>query len=358
MNITFERGIFTIEQDNKKYLVNLNTKTIINAKTQRTLQRIAISQADFSECMRKSNELSNPMFYAVSRLASFEYGKMWNEDNLCRLAILEKFVNLGCNYNNKYELWNFCQSRQTEKDISLAIRCINKRKKENNNIDMRDIMDDMYIETLALNNPKADKEFLYNHINELKNMGIEPTYTNLDIYLYYCYTQKLHIIFGFGTLSSYLRDYVKMCKLIGKAPIKTSNFAREYIETKATYTRLKEVYDKEQFARVHDKLMQKAFFETDEFTVVVPQEPKDLIMEGEKMHHCVGGYVDRVLNEETYIVFIRKKSQVDIPYITCQIYLNGQIGQYYMAYDHYISEDKDIQFKRQSQAFLAQHWND
>lgn len=45
----------------------------------------------------------------------------------------------------------------------------------------------------------------------------------------------------------------------------------------------------------------------------------ELIEEGEKMHHCVGGYSERYSEGETNILFIRKVDEPDTPYFTVEI---------------------------------------
>ena len=57
-----------------------------------------------------------------------------------------------------------------------------------------------------------------------------------------------------------------------------------------------------------------------------------LIAEGKYLHHCVGGYVNRVVSGETTILFVRKESQPDIPFYTME-FKNGSVTQLYGKYD-------------------------
>lgn len=356
MNITFEKGVYTIEHDGKAYLANLNTKTIINAKTQRTVQQIKFARNLFNTFVWKRNSELNPMLYALAYL--LDYGTInsaLEERNMILLEKIEKLANLGYAYNN-LDLYSFARDLNPN-DMALAIRCINKQEKENNYVNLANIRTDLCVEKLARNNSKVNKEFIREHIQELtNNLNVNPDTKYLDIIVYYAYTQKMILAFGTYDTSRYLRAYFEMCKLINKEPVKQSNFIREYVETKETYTRLKEIYDKEAFMRVHDKLEKKALFEYGNYTVVIPKEPKDLIMEGQLMHHCVGSYVDSVMKENTYIVFIRNKENIEAPYITCQIHPNGTIGQYFLAYDKHITSAEDIAFRNAYQRFLNANW--
>ena len=54
-------------------------------------------------------------------------------------------------------------------------------------------------------------------------------------------------------------------------------------------------------------------------TIVLPSSLDDLTTEGRALHHCVGGYADRVANRECIIVFVRRCDEPDIPFYTAEI---------------------------------------
>lgn len=56
-----------------------------------------------------------------------------------------------------------------------------------------------------------------------------------------------------------------------------------------------------------------------EFCIVVPECADDVVEEGNKMSHCVGGYIGRISCKETFIVFMRKQKYEDVPFITVEI---------------------------------------
>ena len=56
--------------------------------------------------------------------------------------------------------------------------------------------------------------------------------------------------------------------------------------------------------------------EVDDYKFIVPEEPDDLTKEGRKMNHCVGGYINNVINGISKIIFVRKE---DEPYITIEV---------------------------------------
>ena len=58
----------------------------------------------------------------------------------------------------------------------------------------------------------------------------------------------------------------------------------------------------------------------------IPKNGADLVNEGEKLHHCVATYTDKVLNGSTMILFIRKKNQKKKPFYTME-WKNNHIVQ-------------------------------
>lgn len=52
--------------------------------------------------------------------------------------------------------------------------------------------------------------------------------------------------------------------------------------------------------------------------LVVPKDASDIKHEGEVLHHCVGGYVNKVAKGETIILFVRKVDEPDTPYFTME----------------------------------------
>lgn len=153
-----------------------------------------------------------------------------------------------------------------------------------------------------------------------------------------------------------LLEYISMCRGMEKEPQKVNNFMREYCETKNEYELRKIEFDNKRIAdnyRRHSKAFE---FEYGNFTVVLPTCGQDLIDEGRNMHHCVGGYVNYIVEGTDYIVFIRRKDNPEQCYLTCEIDTEGRIHQYYLAYDRTIRNAEDIEFKTAFQNHLLANW--
>ena len=55
------------------------------------------------------------------------------------------------------------------------------------------------------------------------------------------------------------------------------------------------------------------------FLIVSPEESKDLIKEGQEMHHCVGSYIERFANGYSKIFFIRLKENPEQAFVTIEL---------------------------------------
>ena len=60
--------------------------------------------------------------------------------------------------------------------------------------------------------------------------------------------------------------------------------------------------------------------------LVVPRNGDEIKAEGETLHHCVGGYVERVAKGETSIFFVRKTEAPEKPYFTME-YRENRVTQ-------------------------------
>jgi len=113
-----------------------------------------------------------------------------------------------------------------------------------------------------------------------------------------------------------LRDYARMHKQMNvkeyKKYPKYLKSNHDIIQTE--FNNYKKEHDVEIFKNMMDEnleLMKK------EFCVVVPKLPDDLKEEGKCLSHCVGCYIDRIIQGETKILFLRK--QKEVPMVTLEL---------------------------------------
>lgn len=68
---------------------------------------------------------------------------------------------------------------------------------------------------------------------------------------------------------------------------------------------------------------------------------RELIAEGEALHHCVGGYADRVAKGETAIFLIRRVEEPEKPFYTLEL-REGQVIQCRTAYNKGYEQDRRV----------------
>jgi len=86
----------------------------------------------------------------------------------------------------------------------------------------------------------------------------------------------------------------------------------------------------------------KFTWEDEEYKFIVPKSLLEIITEGQALHHCVGAtdrYFDRIVQRETFIVFLRKASAPREPYYTIEVEPGGTVRQHRGAFD----EEPDIE---------------
>ena len=72
--------------------------------------------------------------------------------------------------------------------------------------------------------------------------------------------------------------------------------------------------------------MKKYGFATNELFIRPPKTVKEIIKEGAAQHNCVGGYVDRITNRQTIVLFLRRQSEPNKPFYTIE-WRNNRVMQ-------------------------------
>ena len=88
---------------------------------------------------------------------------------------------------------------------------------------------------------------------------------------------------------------------------------------------LKELND----AYVKDVLpkVKKYEYSDDTYSIIACSELIELVYEGSTLGHCVGSYTDSVGHGREYILFLRKNEELDKPFYTVNITIDGKIRQ-------------------------------
>ena len=101
---------------------------------------------------------------------------------------------------------------------------------------------------------------------------------------------------------------------------------------------------KDQEIMVHLPETRKYFWENEEYMIIPAGKCEELVREGQQLHHCVGAsdlYMDRMVEGKSWILFLRKKEDINTPYYTIEIDMeSNKIKQWYSAFDRKPDEKK------------------
>lgn len=130
--------------------------------------------------------------------------------------------------------------------------------------------------------------------------------------------------YGYDIIS-YLRDYSRMAlDVYGENYDKyPKNLKEAHDETSALHTVRAMQIDAKRFEETIDKSLE---WSNKEFAIVYPKTADEVVTEGVKLRHCVGSYIQSVVNGECKIIFLRKKEELDKPFVTIEI-SGGNIRQ-------------------------------
>lgn len=167
-------------------------------------------------------------------------------------------------------------------------------------------------------------------------------------------------------LSQY-EDYIRMCEKLNKNTademvFRPRELKRRHNEAVAELERLNaelvaSEYS-EKFGEAEEVLKDihnKFSYEGEKFFIKVPEKIADIVAEGRYLHHCVAGtdrYFDRIKQNETYICFLRKVEEPDIPFYTIEVEPGGTIRQHRGMFDEEPELDKVKPFLREWQKVI------
>lgn len=94
-------------------------------------------------------------------------------------------------------------------------------------------------------------------------------------------------------------------------------------------------------AKLYDQRKEKFEYADDNFSIVVPEEMNKITKEGVYLHHCVGGYISRVAEGRTNILFLRKNENIDIPFFTIEVNNHNEVIQIHGLYNRWLGNEPD-----------------
>ena len=120
------------------------------------------------------------------------------------------------------------------------------------------------------------------------------------------------------------RDYVNMKRIVMEDepfdlfPSRSLRMAHDIAQRQSNA--VKQKVDTDRFNETMERWRKLGLERSSQnYVISLPKQPQDIVKEGVALNHCVGSYVNRAANGNTIILFLRKKSSPDTPFITLEI---------------------------------------
>lgn len=127
-------------------------------------------------------------------------------------------------------------------------------------------------------------------------------------------------------------DYYKTCSYLGLRPVSINLIGNariiENLHDQVTVIRHSNICEispevKEKYLEIKKSYL-NLNYENDEFVIKYPDSIEDLQTEGKALHHCVGSYINSVINKYAYIMFLRKKNDINTSFVTLHYNINKE----------------------------------
>lgn len=188
-------------------------------------------------------------------------------------------------------------------------------------------------------------EYHYVNLNFIDFMLDDHHYTVKGIVNYIDYLMTYEAIENLGSILQELGDYVD---IMSRLSPRFEKYPRHFLTTmriaSRNYQRLKIEFDENSFKQCFKPDME---YKTGNYVFVYPKSTQDIKHEATQQSNCVASYIQRVLDGQCDILFLRHKDAPDESLVTIEV-RNGKIVQAKQKYNAEITSE-------QSEAVAA--WN-
>jgi len=129
----------------------------------------------------------------------------------------------------------------------------------------------------------------------------------------------------------YYRDYRHMLEKL-QTPAETQltiypkDLTKAHDDSTQKYNTMKSELETKSYVSKILPVIERLEYANNEYAIIVPKDPSEILQEGKSLDHCVGSYISRVLKGETVILFIRMANETSTPLYTME-FQNGHIQQ-------------------------------
>ena len=140
-----------------------------------------------------------------------------------------------------------------------------------------------------------------------------------------------------------LRDYLSMCISQDIKPTLYSSYLKQTHDIASRNFKLYVSEQDEKKFEEHYKDVNAAYY--GDYVIMPPKTTKDVRQEGNALNHCVASYIKRIIDNETTILFLRKKEKKDESLVTLEV-RNGGIIQARGAHNRKVNNEELAVIKR------------
>lgn len=346
-NITKDKNIYVFEittKDNKTrtYHLDVNTAVLINARTQKSVAGCPVGMV---KLVTDNSDMSNVICYMHKthwHNSRIGYGSL-NPDFL---AVCDKLDNIGYKIKDYYYIDK--ELKAIADNFSVAAKIISENETPTNHISLHEICESVYREVF-----KKEYNLTNTHLTNHQIEIIAEWYFSNTCYpalakkhlsrLIYFAERGMFSLADDYQVTRWFESMLKFVDGLNLEEIPKGDFTRIYHQLYTNYEINR--------AQIEDKKIQdfnylpELEFENDLYKVIIPTTTKEFKAEGDAQHNCVYSmYLSKVLDEETRVVFIRSKDNLDKSLITCEVTLDGRINQYLKAYNKCCTEESEKEF--------------
>jgi len=164
----------------------------------------------------------------------------------------------------------------------------------------------------------------------------EYGYTAKSLLLYIDYLKTYEAIDDMRYLLNELNDYCRMMKEISN---KFDKYPRHFLTSHRiacrNYSRLKKEFEEEKFKSRINKAYEITF---KDYQFIYPESTQDIKDEAAQQNNCVASYIDRVIDGECHILFLRKQDALDKSLVTIEV-RNNKIVQAKRKFNNPVTDE-------------------
>ena len=157
------------------------------------------------------------------------------------------------------------------------------------------------------------------------------------------YLDRIKTFEAIDDMSFLLRELYDYANMMNQLSPKFDKYPRHFLTThkiaSRNYNRMKKEFSEELFKKRMDKQYECSF---GDYIFIYPESTQDIKDEAVQMSNCVSSYIDKVIDGQCHILFLRKKDKPDESLITIEVRDNRIVQARRKFNDPVTAEEQEI----------------